>query len=212
MTSTKSDKVLDFFFFLSKGADVMPQKQDKRVCHTIHALQTALIQLLQEKNINRISVRELCERAGVNRSTFYVYYKCIDELMEEIEQDVYAHLERIFQNENSGLIQIQRMMEFVRENRVLVQVVLQHSISGAMMHFSSIMQQRFISKRRYAGGRDDLPEARYLYELLFTGTLGVIQKWMENDCGEDPAKMAQIVWNTVLFCENQKNFGNPIAF
>ena len=48
---------------------------DRRVRKTRESLITALITLLEKKNINEISVRELSELADINRGTFYLHYK-----------------------------------------------------------------------------------------------------------------------------------------
>ena len=47
------------------------EKVDRRVRYTKRALTQALVQLVQERPVSKISVKELCERADVNRSTFY---------------------------------------------------------------------------------------------------------------------------------------------
>ena len=51
------------------------QKENQRILVTKRLLGVALIKLLKEKTIHEISVRELCDKAGVNRSTFYNHYK-----------------------------------------------------------------------------------------------------------------------------------------
>lgn len=43
----------------------------------------ALICLLNEKDYEYITVKEICKKAGVNRSTFYLHYESIDDLLEE---------------------------------------------------------------------------------------------------------------------------------
>ena len=52
----------------------MEKKEDRRIAMTKRLLKAALIELLKEQDIYHISIRELCERADVNRTTFYKYY------------------------------------------------------------------------------------------------------------------------------------------
>ena len=190
----------------------MPQEKNKRVQRTIYALQQALVQLTKQKSKHHISVRELCETAGVNRSTFYVYYKDIDELMEEIEQEVYAQIEIALDTEPSGFLQMLRTMEYIRKNQDVVLMMLQQDNSNALECFSDIMWRKFDMAYQRMNRCRDIPQAKYLYVMLFTGTLGVIRKWLENGCVEPAEQIARIIWETVLFCESQKNFGNTIAF
>lgn len=184
----------------------MPRKQDKRVQHTIEVLHDTFIRLMYQKNGNRISVRELCTAAGVNRSTFYVYYQNMDELLEEIESNAYEVLETIFQDENSGAMQLQRSMEFIQQNKKLFWIMISRSESDVMERFYQIMERRFIRKSNLNHRNSDVQEAQYLYVMIYTGTVGVIQKWLENDCREDPARIAKMIWQMILFCEKHDLF------
>lgn len=56
------------------------------------ALKNALVQLLSDNKMQDISVKELCRHAFTARSTFYAYYNCIDEVLEDIENDIIARL------------------------------------------------------------------------------------------------------------------------
>ena len=73
-------------------------KDDKRKRLSVELLKQALIELLQKKDMDRISIKELCETAGINRSTFYTYYDTQHELLEEIEDDILKELIVRFQN------------------------------------------------------------------------------------------------------------------
>ena len=50
------------------------KKKDRRVKYTKKALKNSLIDSLKEKTIEKITVKELCEKADVNRGTFYSHY------------------------------------------------------------------------------------------------------------------------------------------
>lgn len=62
------------------------ENMDNRVRYTKMVLQQALLQILSGKNIDRVTVKELCEKAGVNRGTFYLHYSTPNDLLREIEQ------------------------------------------------------------------------------------------------------------------------------
>lgn len=74
----------------------MKKSNDRRIRYTRYALQNALIVCMQQKPFNRITVREICETADINRSTFYMHYKDIYELLDEIEEQVYQEIDAIF--------------------------------------------------------------------------------------------------------------------
>ena len=54
--------------------NIMFEKEDQRVMLTKRLLKDSLVSLLKEKTIFKITIRELCDTAGINRSTFYKYY------------------------------------------------------------------------------------------------------------------------------------------
>lgn len=61
-------------------------KTDARILHTRHALRTALLELLRDKPVDDITVKEVCEKASVSRATFYKHYKDCYDLLHQMEQ------------------------------------------------------------------------------------------------------------------------------
>ncbi len=70
-------------------------KDDARSVKTRNAIKTALMELLKTKNINEIGVVELTELAHRNRNSFYTHYKCIEDVLTDITQDVVNNLNKI---------------------------------------------------------------------------------------------------------------------
>jgi len=65
-------------------------KMDRRVQRTLQSLRTALLELINEKNYDEISIEEITERANVGRTTFYLHYKDKEDLlMEEFSAIMY---------------------------------------------------------------------------------------------------------------------------
>ena len=64
------------------------KKTDQRIRLTRTLLKNALVQLMQENHISKISVRALCETAGINRSTFYLHYTDPYDLLASVEKEV----------------------------------------------------------------------------------------------------------------------------
>ena len=61
---------------------------DKRVIRTKKAIKEALFKLMEEKDISSISISELTQKANVNRRTFYIHYRNITDILDEIESDL----------------------------------------------------------------------------------------------------------------------------
>ena len=64
------------------------RKTDARIRYTQGVLKQSLLSFLKEKPINKITVKEVCERAALNRATFYAHYSDCFALLESIEEDL----------------------------------------------------------------------------------------------------------------------------
>lgn len=66
---------------------------NRRVQFTLRTLREAMIDLIVQKPLNSITVTDLCAKADINRSTFYLHYRGVHELLEEIEDSILSFLE-----------------------------------------------------------------------------------------------------------------------
>ena len=73
---------------------------DKRIIKTKNAIRTAFKELVQTKDMADISISELTERAGVTRSTFYMYYDSVGAVRNDIEDVILSHIEKIMSEAN----------------------------------------------------------------------------------------------------------------
>lgn len=69
---------------------------DKRVLRTKKAIRMAFSELIAEKNLNDVTVKDLADRANINRKTFYNYYSGIYQVIEEIEHELVNGFEDTF--------------------------------------------------------------------------------------------------------------------
>ena len=72
--------------------------KDRRVRKTKTQLKAGLAGLLKEKGINEITVTELTEQVDINRSTFYLHYRDIYDMMEKIENELIEKVHGINKN------------------------------------------------------------------------------------------------------------------
>ena len=61
---------------------------DKRIIKSKENIKNAFIELRTKKELRKITVKELCEKANINKSTFYAHYEDIFQLSDQIESDV----------------------------------------------------------------------------------------------------------------------------
>ena len=66
---------------------------NRRTAYTKTAIRRTFFELLEEKDFDKISVREICQRADINRSTFYRHYDDINALMKSIEAEFVSDID-----------------------------------------------------------------------------------------------------------------------
>ena len=75
---------------------ILTGKEDLRVVKTIEAIKGTFEELIVEKDYEKITVKELCDRARINKKTFYHYYPALDDLLAELQFEISsAYIERI---------------------------------------------------------------------------------------------------------------------
>ncbi len=173
----------------------MENKQDRRVRRTIRALHAAIVALMQIKPIERITVQELCDTADVNRSTFYTHYQNIYDLFEDVEHQTYQTIETLFQGPDAPEMHMYRFLCDIQKNRALFLVLLQRD---GLSHFSVMLHTYYGDKWMPQHMRCTKTQQIYLYEFIFTGMLGVVQKWVRSGCEEDPHEISHLIWETFL--------------
>lgn len=188
----------------------MKKSNDRRIRYTRYALQNALIVCMQQKPFNRITVREICETADINRSTFYMHYKDIYELLDEIEEQVYQEIDAIFSKESPSIHNMEQLLDYVQTHKTLLECLLQQGSGLAMSRFSTILHARYGKYLQRYAGNGFSEENEYLYEFLYTGILGVLQKWLQNECKDDRNQVADVMWRMIV--QSLPHTKHPHAF
>ena len=180
------------------------QKVDKRVLLTKNLLKSALIQLMRESHISKISVRSLCETANINRSTFYAHYNDSYDLLNTLEEEVLENIKRDLKTQDFSENQpvssqvLSRILYYVKENSELFQALLSENCDFAFQRDILLLAQIITSQITQS------PDSRiqeYLEEFGITGCVSVVQKWLQDGMIESPTKLAgfllQVLYNGI---------------
>ncbi|HBU12866.1 MAG TPA: hypothetical protein DEB31_09145, partial [Clostridiales bacterium] len=102
ITDTQHENVgyLQYIYKLEKEMD--EKKVDRRVRYTVMMLKAAMVEALQKEQISRISVKSLCEMAGVNRSTFYAHFDDQYDLLHSIESEALDNVKSYLKRQDIG--------------------------------------------------------------------------------------------------------------
>lgn len=87
--------------------------EDRRVKRTKRILRECLFNLLEEKSIDEITVKELTEAADVNRSTFYFYYSDINDMMMQIQNEIFDVFERNVISPQAQFVTVEDFIDYI---------------------------------------------------------------------------------------------------
>lgn len=185
----------------------MNTKNNQRTRLSKILLKNALMDLLSEKgSVTKISVRELCERADLNRSTFYAHYSEPKELLEEVEAELLdatrEHLQKIGAENDIGAHRyLLSFLIYIKENDKPFRTLLIDS--GDPEFRSKFMQQsiiQFVENLNISFPKD---QEQYIYSYILNGSTGVIIQWMRSDYSIDENALVDL-----LFFINQSALEN----
>ena len=172
----------------------MEKKEDRRVTMTRRLLKDALIELLREQSIYQISIRELCQRADVNRTTFYKYYGSQFDLLSDIENDIIAFVDSTVKTHAASPEQIiKALCVYLEDNLELARLIITNNIDPAFPQklFSSEIV-RDVVRKNYAHTHDDT-EVEYLYNFITYGAFRMLCLWLNKDKREPPETLARLI-------------------
>ena len=180
------------------------QKVDRRVKRTKNNLRNSLFTLLEEKNINQITVTELTTLADVNRSTFYLYYNDIYDMMEKIQQEIYSvfvdtvvRFKSDFKDIESFETYCLRFLEFCKENYRVCRFITRNDCNNHLAEKIQLAVRCVIPDS--AGYFPDGDPRNYLTTFALSGMLATILEWMNNGMKIPTEDMARFLSYTYVY-------------
>lgn len=167
---------------------------NRRTQMTRRLLKDALIELLQFKRLEKISVREVCTRADVNRSTFYDHYEDIYDLMRDMERDFIAQIPT--QRSSEGIeAQLLSFVRYVQQNAQCYAAI--RRLNGLLEEeVARILLENYRDRMAATPARGDEALFKIYVRYVVTGSCRTLDDWISgNGSGTDPEHMAEILLN-----------------
>ncbi len=184
---------------------MMSEKVDRRVRKTRTQLRMGLARLMQKKSIKEITVRELVEEVDINRSTFYLHYTDIYQMLESIENElmneILETLRTHFPNPEKADISISfatELFHILSKNREICIALM--GPNGDMAFVSRI--EKLVAETVLPGlfhqFARDTQDQNYLYAFCLNGCVGLIKSWLSAENPESPEHMAALLHQTIF--------------
>jgi AcrR family transcriptional regulator len=175
------------------------QKIDRRIKYTKMVIKNSFLALAKQKPISKITVKEICQDADINRATFYAHYADQYDLLRQTEdeflEDINRHLGSASHDctEGESVEMLTRIFEYVRENADVCAVLLCEK--GDIIFQKQVMmitQKQFISDMTSVKtiSKED---AEYLYVFVTIGSVGIVQKWLAEGMKKPSRELAEMI-------------------
>ena len=158
-----------------------------------------MVKLLQEKPISKISVKEICEAADINRSTFYAHYtdqydllrQVVDETLQDINMYLGSYNFKVYEPESYQIMN--RIFEYIVENAELCKVMLGENGDISLQKEIMMIVQRQGMKEWIGNKAIDADILEYLYLFGVNAGIGIIHKWLQGGLKQSAREMADLV-------------------
>lgn len=188
-------------------------RSESKYFATAAKMDDAFLALLEQKEFAYITVKEICAKAGVNRSTFYLHYETIGDLLAESVERMNGQFQAYMGKNSEAIVSslatcpkdelylitpeyLVPYLNYVKKHRRLFRTATEnadvldlHSVYGRMFShvFTPILQ-------RYNVPKADRP---YLMAFFMQGLMAVIGEWLKKDCADSVEHVASIIQTCV---------------
>ncbi|KAF0092384.1 MAG: transcriptional regulator [Fusobacteria bacterium] len=174
-------------------------KMDRRVKYTKMVLKNSFINLLKSKHISKISIKEICDDADINRATFYAHYSDQYDLRRKIEAELIDDIKKYLESgsfndtDNVSLDMLVKIFEYLKENAELCVVLLGDSGDiNFQKQVMRIVREQCISAWTSVKSINPV-DAEFIYTFYAIGSVGIIQKWLTEDIEKPAIEMASLI-------------------
>lgn len=187
-------------------------KAESKYYHTTLLMNQALIELLNKKDYDFITIKEICKKAGVNRSTFYLHYDNVGELLcETIEninkkfvsyfkqshRDIFKKIEN---NQKEDLILITPeylvpYLNYIKENKVVYQVSAKHADLLQSIKKYNLLNEKILYP---IYNKFNIQEniKKYFSAYYINGLYAIINEWINDGCRDE----INLVMDAIIGC------------
>ena len=186
-------------------------KKESKYFATAAKMDEAMLELLEKKDFEYITIKEICAKAGVNRSTFYLHYENTSDLLNETTRYIIDRFLAYFIDDGNNppsfspencelddLIFIRSeyvlpYLTYIKENQRIFKTSLN---KFGTMGFDAYYNRMFKHIFNPIFERFGVPEANrhYLIKYYLTGITAIVMEWLKNGCADPIEKIYEIIF------------------
>lgn len=181
------------------GVSIVQEKTvDRRVRKTKQQLRDGLTQLLFEKPAKDITVRELADKVDINRGTFYLHYRDIFDMVEQIENEMFEQFSDIINNEPMRDMDgdpshlLESVFSFLADNADMGAALLGPNGDMAFVNkLKTVVREKCLNDWMLLFDTDKSQYFEFYYSFVVGGCIALFQTWLETGRTQSPEEMAK---------------------
>ncbi len=188
-------------------------KSESKYFNTAKKMDEAFLSLLEVKDFDYITVKEICEKAHVNRSTFYLHYETIGDLLDESVNWMLEQFSEYYKNGSTSFVQdietapleqldlivpeqLRPYLTYIKENKAIFRLTID---KAKILHMDSNFD--FVSRTVFYPilERFQIPEREreYIISFYIEGLIGIVKQWLRTDCTDSIDEMIKVMIKVV---------------
>lgn len=152
--------------------------RDRMINHTKKLLKSSLLELLEKKPLSKITIKELCAKVDINRTTYYRYYLDPYDQLEKIEDEIFNDMITFIgtNNTRNNSLRLKSILKYINDRKEEFKILL---VKGDINFQDKLLS--FIGKKIFESkNKDDINlEIKYIYTAV--GSFGVLSEWIKGN-------------------------------
>lgn len=168
----------------------MNTPNNRRKKESQEKIEKVFVELIQDKELNEVSVTDICKKAKLNRSTFYANYIDIYDLADKIREKLEIEVDNLYKEErenNNNSNNFLKLFKNIKENQIFYRTYFKLNMDK-VSKISGFEYDYHLAKKIFEN-----KHIEYHIEFFMAGFNAIVKKWLNNGCKETPEEMNEII-------------------
>jgi AcrR family transcriptional regulator len=179
-----------------------PKKESRKTRYTRMVIRDSLIELMKQRPITAITIKEICALADVSRPTFYAHYLDQYDMLNSIEDETFAYFENAVFANNAGKLNkreiallIEDVLQYIENDSNSVKVLLSEN---GNIGFQRKFFLRFITylqhvMKHYSEKNSDEGKIEYYSVFIVPGIIALVHHWVKSNMNIPKNELARML-------------------
>ena len=181
-------------------SEIIKKKEDNRIRYTKMRIRSALYELLQEVEYEKITVTSICKKAEINRATFYKHYLDVPDLVEKLQESAIEELSAKLDAADYDTMDefVAEILKYIKEsnteNSIFHDLIIQNG-SLFSRRISLLLYNRFSDALGDHADKSSMLKKDVLFAYISAGSAGIIDYWSRTGFKENEETIASYIMN-----------------